>query len=91
MDYAIDARITVYRGQDVNSIKDAANNAIQRWVAARRAKLGLDIVPGQINAVLSVDGVYQVELPGLALVVVAENEWANCTSINITMTGVADG
>ena len=91
VDYAIDARITVYRGQDVNSIKDAANNAIQRWVAARRAKLGLDIVPGQINAVLSVDGVYQVELPGLALVVVAENEWANCTSINITMTGVADG
>lgn len=88
VDYAIDARITVYRGQDVSSIKDAANNAIQRWVAARRAKLGLDIVPGQINAVLSVDGVYQVELPGLALVVVAENEWANCTSINITMTGL---
>lgn len=91
VDYAIDARITVYRGQDVNSIKDAANNAIQRWVAARRAKLGLDIVPGQINAVLSVEGVYQVELPGLTLVVVAENEWANCTSIDITMSGVADG
>lgn len=91
VDYTIDAQITIYRNQDANSVKDEANNAIQNWVAARRTKLGVDIVPGQINAVLTVSGVYQVELPGLELVVLAENEWANCTAINVTITGVVDG
>lgn len=91
VDYAIEANITIYRDQDANTIKDIANNAIQNWVASRTATLGRDIVPSQIISVLSVAGVYQVELVTPALQVVAENEWANCTAITINMVGVSDG
>ena len=91
VDYAIEANITIYRDQDANSIKDSANSAIQNWVASRTAALGRDIVPSQIISVLSVAGVYQVELVTPALRVVAESEWANCTAITLNMTGVSDG
>uniref|UniRef100_UPI0035C6E1DF baseplate assembly protein n=1 Tax=Serratia quinivorans TaxID=137545 RepID=UPI0035C6E1DF len=90
VDYAIEANITIYRGQDANSVKMEANNAIQNWVASRAAVLGRDIVPSQITSVLSVAGVYQVELLGLVLRVVAENEWANCTRITLNIIGVSD-
>ncbi|EPD6340821.1 baseplate assembly protein [Proteus mirabilis] len=90
VDYDIVANITVYRDQDAASVKVHANKAIQNWVAARRAVLGRDIVPSQIISELSVAGVYQVELISPALLVVAENEWANCTGITLNMTGVAD-
>ncbi|WP_314189038.1 baseplate J/gp47 family protein, partial [Yersinia massiliensis] len=91
VDYTIEANITIYRDQDANSIKDAANSAIQNWVASRTAALGRDIVPSQIISVLSVAGVYQVELVTPALNIVAESEWANCTAITLNMTGVSDG
>ncbi len=90
VDYTIEARITIYRDQDARSVKDAANSAIQNWVASRAATLGRDIVPSQIISALSVSGVYQVELVTPALRVVAENEWANCTAITLNMSGVSD-
>ncbi|WP_341768837.1 baseplate J/gp47 family protein, partial [Escherichia coli] len=62
VDYTIEARITIYRDQDARLVKDKANSAIQNWVASRTATLGRDIVPSQIISVLSVSGVYQVEL-----------------------------
>ncbi|WP_048822585.1 baseplate assembly protein [Morganella morganii] len=91
VDYAIEANITIYRDGDANSVKASAESAIQRWVASRTATLGRDIVPSQIISVLSVAGVYQVELVTPALRVVAENEWANCTAVKLNMTGVSDG
>ncbi len=89
-DYDIVANITVYRDQDAVSVKAHANKAIQNWVASRRSVLGRDIVPSQIISELSVAGVYQVELISPALLVIAENEWANCNAITLNMTGVAD-
>lgn len=56
VDYTIEARITIYRDQDARSVKDAANSAIQNWVASRAATLGRDIVPSQIISALSVSG-----------------------------------
>lgn len=91
VNYAIEANITIYRDQDANSVKETASSAIQNWVAARTTALGRDIVPSQIVSVLSVAGVYQVELVTPALRVVAENEWANCTGIILNMVGVSDG
>lgn len=72
VDYTIEANITIYRDQDANSVKDNANSAIQNWVASRTATLGRDVVPSQIISVLSVSGVYQVELVTPALRVVAK-------------------
>lgn len=88
VDYIIEANITIYRDQDANSVKDSA---IQNWLASRTVTLGRDIVPCQIISVLSVSGVYHVELRTPALRVVAENEWANCTAITLNMIGVSDG
>lgn len=59
VDYTIEAglRSIVIR---MRVCKDAANSAIQNWVASRAATLGRDIVPSQIISALSVSGVYQL-------------------------------
>ena len=91
IDYRIDARLTLYRDQDVDSVMALAQEAIQSWVAKRRASLGKDVVPSQINGVLSVPGVYDVELLSPSLMVVAGHEWSDCASISVTFAGVVDG
>lgn len=55
VDYTIEAglRSIVIR---MRVCKDAANSAIQNWVASRAATLGRDIVPSQIISALSVSG-----------------------------------
>jgi len=40
---------------------------------------------------LSGDGGYQVQLPGWANQVRGPNQWAACTGITLTVTGMADG
>lgn len=91
IDYVIEANLTLYRDQDANSIREIANNAIQQWIAPRSAMLGRDIVPSQIISVLSVPGVYQVDLVMPAFREVVENEWANCEGITLNLVGVSDG
>jgi len=50
---------------------------------ARRSRLGLDIVPLDIQTALKVAGVYNVVLHNLPLTVVKPDQWARCTSTTI--------
>ncbi|WP_415843322.1 baseplate J/gp47 family protein, partial [Xenorhabdus thuongxuanensis] len=82
IDYTIKAKLTLYVGVNALDIQSSAEQAIQTWVAERATTLGKDIVPSQIISILSISGVYQVELESPALQVINENEWANCTGIS---------
>ncbi|EDM3689389.1 baseplate protein [Salmonella enterica subsp. enterica serovar Infantis] len=91
VDYSISASIRVYDSQDMDSVMKNARDAVTAWVTRQSARLGADIIPSQISAVLSVSGVYRVTLTLPAERVVADHEWARCTGINLIPEGKSHG
>jgi phage-related baseplate assembly protein len=91
--FTVAATLTIYTGGDSASILAAAELAVQALVATRRAKLGLDITPGQVAAaILSVAGIYDLALTQPAAPVVATDaDWLDCTAITLSVSGSADG
>lgn len=92
VDYQINAALTLYTTADAASTLAAANQAAIAYKANRAAGLGRDIVPLDAAAALKVAGVYNVVLTGLpSIVVLADNQWARCTGIAVTVAGTANG
>lgn len=83
VDYTLDAELTLFTGTDARTAKAAAEQAWAVYEAARRSRLGLDIVPLDIQTALKVAGVYNVVLHNLPLIVVKPDQWARCTSTTI--------
>ena len=83
VDYTLDAELTLFTGTDARTAKAAAEQAWAVYEAARRSRLGLDIVPLDIMSALKVGGVYNVVLHNLPLTVVKPDQWARCTRVNI--------
>ena len=83
VDYTLDAELTLFTGTDPRTAKAAAEEAWVAYEAARRSRLGLDIVPLDIQTALKVAGVYNVVLHNLPLTVVKPDQWARCTSTTI--------
>lgn len=91
VDYAIDAQLVLYTNVDAASVRAAAQANAEAYKADRAAGLGRDVVPSQEITALQVAGVYQVVLNAPTLKQLAENEWARCTGITLTVTGAANG
>lgn len=92
VDYTLDAELTLFTGTDARTAKAAAEQAWAAYEAARRSRLGLDIVPLDIQTALKVAGVYNVVLHNLPLTVVKPDQWARCTSTTIRIaTQTAEG
>lgn len=90
--YALSARLTVYRGQDVDTVLANARMQAEILVSKQASGLGRDIVPAQIVAALSVAGVYNVELlQPVAILEVGDAGWAHCTMIDVQLAGGSDG
>lgn len=83
VDYMLDAELVLYTGVNIAEVLAAAKRAWADYEAARREKLGLDIVPLDIQTTLKVSGVYNVVLKKPTLIVVKPDQWARCTSVNI--------
>lgn len=83
VDYALDAELVLFAGTNASEAVAAAQAAWVAYEAERREKLGLDIVPLDIQTVLKVPGVYNVVLNNLPLKVVGATEWSRCTSVRI--------
>ena len=83
VDYTLDAELTLFTGTDARTAKAAAEQAWAVYEAARRSRLGLDIVPLDIQTALKVAGVYNVVLHNLPLTVVKPDQWARCTRATI--------
>ena len=88
--YALSARVTLLANVDAETVMQQVMAAAKVYVADRAAGLGRDIVPSAIDAALSLPGVYRVE-HALPLIALAEDEWASCSGIDITLAGVANG
>ena len=89
--YTITGTITLYRGADPDATMEAVNAAATAYAAERRRGLGRDLVPSQCIAALSVAGVYRVQLAAPAWQELGPSQWADCTAIDLTLAGVADG
>ena len=84
VNYALNAELVLFSGANPEEAVAAATSAWAVYEAERREKLGLDIVPLDIQTALKVDGVYNVVLNNLPLKVVEPHQWARCTSVKIT-------
>lgn len=91
-DYTLDAELVLFAGANAAEVLAAAKQAWTDYEAHRREKLGLDIVPLDIQTTLKVAGVYNVVLKKPMLTVVQPDQWARCTSVNIrTSSETAEG
>lgn len=82
--YQVTATLDLYPGTGQAQVMAAAQAAVTAFVASME-KLGLDITRSALTAALHQAGVYRVNLTAPANdVVVAWNQCANCTAINVT-------
>jgi phage-related baseplate assembly protein len=90
--YSIDADVTVLEGADADTVMDSVAWLAHEYARSHAARLGADVTPSQILLALGAarEGVYSIDLnEPAAAVVVAENQWARATSIDIRFKGFA--
>lgn len=90
--YRIVANLDLLATYVENEVKARAETALRTYLSSRTQKLGLDIVPLDIQTVLKVAGVYNVHLTSPQLTELTQAQWAECESITINInTGRKDG
>lgn len=99
LDFTIAASVTLYTWADAMTVEERIGEALDRYAAEQRSRLGMDIVNAQIVALIN--GVYGVYNTALTLrdgsntvfidKVLADNAWGNCTAITVTIAGYANG
>lgn len=89
VNFSIAAAVTLYDWADTASVLDAIDVALARYQADLQKKLGKDIILTQIiTAINGVEGVYKTALTApLADTVLTNDQWANCTGVEITVAG----
>ena len=87
VNYTIVGTIALANGADAETTRANVNSALQAHIADLKTSLGAEEKRAQIiSIVYGVNGVDNFQLTSPAAdVVPAENAWANCTSINITV------
>lgn len=91
IDFTINAKLILYIDSDLDSVQKIVNECLEKYKKEMASKLGKDIVPTQIVALLnSIYGVYKVELQSPEYRVLTKKQWANLESFNITIGGKAD-
>ena len=85
VDYRLNAELVLFTGANALEVKAQAQQAWASYETQRREKLGGDIVPLDMMNVLKVAGVYNVVLHEPSLRVIKQNQWARCTSVNLTI------
>jgi phage-related baseplate assembly protein len=83
--YQVAATLTLFFGADAQAVLTAAKAAWQQYQSGQEQRLGVDVVPLVIQALLKVDGVYNVATPELKLTTVAADTWAHCTNLSLTI------
>ncbi|UTU48882.1 baseplate J/gp47 family protein [Mergibacter septicus] len=91
INYQINARLDLFSGFIAQDVLVRANLAIRHYLSNRSKKLGIDIIPLEIQSILKVEGVYNVHLTSPALIEVASNRWAECSEVQISLGEVKNG
>lgn len=83
VDFAVDARISVYQGPDAEVVRAAAEASLIEWLTAQR-RLGEAVTIDGLHAALRVEGVRRVDLLSpTAAIEPAAHEVAHCTAITV--------
>jgi phage-related baseplate assembly protein len=95
VDYAITARIkaktsSLGAGLTSDALVAAAMAAAEGYRDDRASRLGRDVVPSQLQALMMVDGAYSIELDDPTFIDVGPEQWARCTAISVTYDGAGD-
>ena len=83
--YRVVANLDLLATVAENEVKAKAETALRTYLSSRTQKLGLDIVPLDIQSVLKVAGVYNVHLASPQLTELTPEQWAECESITINI------
>ena len=90
--YTLQAQITALASADSPSLQEQLEAAAQVITTAKRSKLGQDIVRSQFIQALQLPGVYSVNLIQPSVdTILNDGQWANCTQIQVSIVGVANG
>ena len=90
--FALEVNLTTFDTADNAVVLANVQDMARSYVKDRAAGLGRDLIGSQVIKLLSLDGVYKVELVGWADRVLAPNEWADGTTIpTIHLIGSAHG
>lgn len=91
--YTLDIGLVIYEDQDPIAIQATAQTALDALVLELRQELGRDVMGDQIIAACAPigSGVYDVDLGAFTDIIIAENEFAFCTSAVVTVTGTNEG
>jgi len=92
-DYTIAANLVLYSWADEQSVLKLVNDALAGYAVSVASRLGVDVVTSQIIALINgVSGVYKtILLSPAADGATADNAWAFCTAITLTVTGYSNG
>jgi phage-related baseplate assembly protein len=91
-EYAIAVRLTLLIGADGAAAVATVETALSELAADRAAGLGRDVVRWQIAAAAKAPGVYAAEVVSPAAdLVLAEDRWASCTGVTVTISGFVRG
>ena len=86
INFTISAILQLYLDADATTVQKIVQQKLEEYKSDLASKLGKDIVPTQIIAILnSIYGVYKVELLAPAYQVLSKNQWANLESYNISI------
>ncbi len=95
VDFTIEADVTLYDWvtENANDVKANIEAVLAAYATDLRSKLGCDQVTSQINGkIIGCFGVYKSVLASPASDrVLADNEWLNCTAINVNIVGYSHG
>lgn len=92
IEYSLDVEITNYTGAIDTDILSQANSNLEDYVNAGLNKMGVDVIRSQISAKCMIDMVYNVNVVSPATdLVIADNQYAKCTGINVTIVGSNGG
>lgn len=86
--FVIDANLTLYGNIDRTSVINKINKILGDYKSTVGLKMGRDIVPSQISALIHVDGVYSVEIISPVLTRVDEQSYSVLDSWNINIGSV---
>lgn len=91
VNYAITVHLTLLTDAIDSAVLALVNANLQAYKQARQTKLGVDVVISQIIGRCMVDGVYECAVVSpSADVVIDPDQFANCTAINVSITGESD-
>jgi len=91
-DYDIEVNLVLYENTDATNVQNQVISALNQYASENRKKLGKDIVRSHIAKICRIDSVYDVEvISPTNNVVVEENEFANCTDIEVNIMGFNHG